>query len=163
MRDLNTSGTTRGTLVSIQIRVLLIAGIVAMIGYLATWLPFLMWKLNSWTRKVGSNGPYGVHSVALSPDGRTLAATSLDTLQIWDVPSGELRATILRPGEANFDPDCLEGAPLRIVHACLLSEWQAGGNRRRRGHCAVMGHRERSLHDGTAGAPGLGECCRLLP
>ncbi|MGW5215293.1 nSTAND1 domain-containing NTPase [Streptomyces sp. NPDC004051] len=60
-------------------------------------------------RKRLTSGTEPVHSLALSPDGRTLAAHGKDgTVRIWDLPGGRLRHTFTgldHSGVAAFSPD----------------------------------------------------------
>ncbi|MET9966751.1 helix-turn-helix domain-containing protein [Streptomyces sp. NPDC006356] len=84
-------------------------------------------------RLVGGTEP--VHSLALSPDGRTLAAHGGDgAVRIWDLPEGRLRHTFTGHDVIEvmgFSPD---GRALAVIHAvgaaARLALWDPGSGRK---------------------------------
>ncbi|MFI8070928.1 helix-turn-helix domain-containing protein [Streptomyces sp. NPDC086033] len=74
-------------------------------------------------RLVGGTAP--VDSVALSPDGHTVAASSRDgKVRIWDVPGGRLRHTFTGPDDSGlvtaFSPD---GRTLAVATGGVIRRW----------------------------------------
>jgi WD40 repeat protein/tRNA A-37 threonylcarbamoyl transferase component Bud32 len=86
----------------------------------------------------------GVTSVAISPDGKTLASASLDlSIKLWHMASGKERATIKRPpasGAMAFSPDGKTLATFRDNGTIELWEVDSGKE------CAVLkGHTGQGL------------------
>lgn len=76
-------------------------------------------------------GTAPVNSMALSPDGRTLATHSGDgAIRIWDLPEGRIRHTIREPGDsgvAAFGPD---GRILAVATEASTGLWDATTGRK---------------------------------
>ncbi|KAL2861900.1 WD40-repeat-containing domain protein, partial [Aspergillus pseudodeflectus] len=51
----------------------------------------LIWDMSSNGRRQLAHQGRNIESIALSPDGQTLASVALDSIQIWDLPTGQRR------------------------------------------------------------------------
>jgi WD40 repeat protein len=92
-------------------------------------------KINLPIRQLESSVLDEVYSLVFSPDSRLLAIVGKRSLELWDVASGKLVATLEGPYSASFSPDGRLLASLwlrlkdRILPASVLTVacWQVVG------------------------------------
>ena len=54
-----------------------------------------LWNVENGSRKSGFRTPKGVFSLAISPDGKTVATAGFSLLQLWDITTGQLINTLV--------------------------------------------------------------------
>jgi len=64
----------------------------------------LLWDVATQKEVARLDGYLGHPGIGFFPDGRTLATTNRDTVQLWDLPSRQVRLTLTLPSKAEIAP-----------------------------------------------------------